>query len=171
MLYSLPLSFLYQRDKVAALLWITGIIPLEPLYNTFVRQANLLCWDFIDDTTKHNRQKSNTMDKTEHEWTVIGRTLLIFQSIVLHRFWKLFEVCPTFRFSLQRRPPEFAAIVSAKGLMIRNPTKYTIFGAMTDLKQACRNSLWEANSQDISTLYDSLTPSALYAESRNKLFF
>ena len=32
MLYSLSLSFLYQRDKEAVLLWIPGIIPLDPLY-------------------------------------------------------------------------------------------------------------------------------------------
>ena len=32
MLYSLSLSFLYQRDKEAVLLWIAGIIPLESLY-------------------------------------------------------------------------------------------------------------------------------------------
>ena len=32
MLYSLSLSFLYQRDKVAVLPWIAGIIPLESLY-------------------------------------------------------------------------------------------------------------------------------------------
>ena len=126
-------------------------------------------------------QKSLVLVYTHHDHISTGNTVRLPYieglrrprrvCIVLHRFWKPFEVCPTFRFSLQRRPPEFAAIVSAKGLMIRNPTKYTIFGAMTDLKQACRNSLWEANSQDISTLYDSLTPSALYAESRNKLFF
>ena len=29
MLYGLSLSFLYQRDKEAVLLWIAGIIPLE----------------------------------------------------------------------------------------------------------------------------------------------
>jgi hypothetical protein len=29
MLCSLSLSFLYQRDKEAVLLWITGIIPLK----------------------------------------------------------------------------------------------------------------------------------------------
>ena len=33
MLYSLRLSFLYQRDKETVLLWIAGIIPLESLYN------------------------------------------------------------------------------------------------------------------------------------------
>lgn len=32
MLYSLSLSFLYQRDKEAVMLWIVGIIPLESLY-------------------------------------------------------------------------------------------------------------------------------------------
>jgi hypothetical protein len=31
MLYSLSLSFLYQRDKEAVLLWIAGIIPLDSL--------------------------------------------------------------------------------------------------------------------------------------------
>ena len=33
MLYSLILSFLYQCDKEAVLLWTTGIIPLESLYS------------------------------------------------------------------------------------------------------------------------------------------
>ena len=33
MLYGLSLSFLYQRDKEAVLLWIAGIIPLESLYS------------------------------------------------------------------------------------------------------------------------------------------
>ena len=32
MLYSLSLSFLYQCDKEAVLLWIVGMIPLELLY-------------------------------------------------------------------------------------------------------------------------------------------
>jgi hypothetical protein len=31
MLYSLGLSFLYQRDKEAVLLWIGGMIPLVSL--------------------------------------------------------------------------------------------------------------------------------------------
>ena len=31
-LYGFSLSFLYQRDKEAVLLWIAGIIPLESLY-------------------------------------------------------------------------------------------------------------------------------------------
>ena len=32
MLYGLSLSFLYQCDKEAVLLWIAGIIPPESLY-------------------------------------------------------------------------------------------------------------------------------------------
>ena len=41
MLYSLSLSFLYQRDKEAVLLWNAEIIPLELLYNTLALQAIL----------------------------------------------------------------------------------------------------------------------------------
>jgi len=39
MLYSLSLSFLYQRDKEAVLLWIAGMIPLVSFYCGFARHA------------------------------------------------------------------------------------------------------------------------------------
>ena len=48
MLYSLSLSFLYQRDKEAVLLWAVGIIPLESLYcNLFAKQENYLFYQRI----------------------------------------------------------------------------------------------------------------------------
>ena len=42
MLYSLPLSFLYQRDKEAVLLWIAGMIPQEILYTGYENLNNSL---------------------------------------------------------------------------------------------------------------------------------
>ena len=40
MLYSLSLSFLYQRDKEAVLPWIAGIISLESFYSIIDLQAS-----------------------------------------------------------------------------------------------------------------------------------
>ena len=74
--------------------------------------------------------------------------------------------CVTVRLSLHRRPPSFAAIMTANGKVFRNPTKYTISGSMADLRQAYRNSLCGTTFQAVSTLYGFLTPFAAYAEGR-----
>ena len=49
MLYGLGLSFLYQRDKEAVLLWIAGIISLNSLYYFSYCQAicHLIYLDFF----------------------------------------------------------------------------------------------------------------------------
>lgn len=67
--------------------------------------------------------------------------------MAMKRHEGLLAECVTVRLSLHRRPPSLQQLWLLMALMIRNPTKHTVSGAKTDLRWACRNTLYGATFQ------------------------